>query len=133
MGEAISMGFGDKLKASMSNANSRLNQEADEASFNSKINDKKKEKEEALNKAGEKLYEVYISGKTEVTDEVKAFLDTAKGCDDEIAKLEKEKQDMKDKAQKERDDRRAEVKAKEEEEKKKKEEEKAAKEAAKKE
>lgn len=126
------MGFGDKLKASMSNASSRLNQEADEASFNSKINDKKKEKNDLLVQAGQKLYESYTAGKSEIDDEIKGLLEKAKACDDEIASLEQQKQDMKDKAQQERDDRRAEVKAKEEEEKKKKEEEKAAKEAAKK-
>lgn len=123
------MGFGDKLKASLNNANSRISQSADSASYDSKINDQKRDKEKALQEAGEKMYDVYKSGKKTITDEVVALFDKAKACDAEIEKLQKE--DMISKAEKERADRNAEVKKKEEEEKKAREEAKKKEEAEK--
>jgi uncharacterized protein YbcC (UPF0753/DUF2309 family) len=126
------MGFGDKLKAGMSNVNSRLNQSVDSAEYDSKISSQKRDKEKAIAEAGQKMFEAYIAGTTELTAEVKELFDKAKACDAEIEKLEKEKQEMKDAAHQEREDRRAEVKAKEEEEKAQKEAEKAQKEAEKK-
>ncbi|AMH94774.1 hypothetical protein AR505_1053 [methanogenic archaeon ISO4-H5] len=122
------MGFLDKVNAGISNAGSRLSQEADEASYNSKIHDQQRAKSKALEEAGNLMFEAYKSGKCEITSEVKDLFEKAKTCDAEIEKLEKEKEEMKEKAHQEREDRRAEVKAKDEEEKAKKEAEKAKKE-----
>ena len=122
------MGFLDKVNAGISNAGSRLSQEADEASYNSKIHDQQRDKSKALEQAGQIMFDAYKEGKTEITSEVKDLFEKAKACDVEIEKLEKEKAEMIEKAHQEREDRRAEVKAKDEEEKAKREAEKAKKE-----
>ena len=122
------MGFLDKVNAGISNAGSRLSQEADEASYNSKIHDQQRDKSKALEQAGQIMFDAYKDGKTEITSEVKDLFEKAKACDTEIEKLEKEKAEMIEKAHQEREDRRAEVKAKDEEEKAKREAEKAKKE-----
>lgn len=96
------MGLFDKAMAGISNAGNRINQEADEANYNSKIYDQKKAKEKAISEAGEKMFAAYTEGKTEITDEIKELFEKAKTCDENIAKLEKEKQEMIDKAKAER-------------------------------
>ncbi|AGI48010.1 hypothetical protein TALC_01018 [Thermoplasmatales archaeon BRNA1] len=109
------MGFGDKLKAGISNAGNYTEQKADEARYNSKISDKKNEKAKAIKEAGEKMFALYLDGKSEINDEIKALYEKAIECDKEIEKLEKEKAEMVDAAKKERQDRRDEVNAKKEE------------------
>lgn len=118
------MGIGDKLKITVSNAGSRLSQSADEAVFNSRINDQKKTIEDSIKSAGELMFKEYENGKTKITSEIEELFKTVQKCNEEIEKLEAEKQEMIEKAQKERDDRRADAKARKEEEKEKKREEK---------
>ncbi|MCQ2079064.1 MAG: hypothetical protein MJZ38_03280 [archaeon] len=111
------MGFLDKARAGLSNAGNRINQEGEEASYNSKIYDQKKAKEKALAEVGEKLYASYKEGKAEITVEVKELFEKAKTCEAEIEKLEKEKQEMIEKAKAERQERRDAANAADEEKK----------------
>lgn len=103
------MGFLDKAKAGLSNAGNYTEQKAEEARFDGKIYDQKRDKEKAVREAGEKMYAAYLDGKTEITDDVKALFEKAKACEEEIKKLEEEKQNMIDKAHNEREARRTEV------------------------
>jgi len=88
------MGLWDKTKTAVKNADNRMGQSVDSAKYDSKISDQKNAKKKAIEEAGQKMFEAYCEGKCELTAEVKELYDKAKACDEEIAKLEKEKADM---------------------------------------
>ena len=88
------MGFMDKVSAGVKNVDNRIGQGVDSAKYDSKISDQKNIKNKSLKEAGEKLFEGFLAGNAAVTDEIKALLEKAKACDEEIAKLEKEKEEM---------------------------------------
>jgi ppGpp synthetase/RelA/SpoT-type nucleotidyltranferase len=52
------------------------------------------------------MFDAYAEGKTELTAEVKELYEKAKACDEEIKKLEAEKEELKQKAHEEREARR---------------------------
>lgn len=88
------MGLADKLKAGVKNVDNRLGQSVDSVKYDSKISDQKATKRKALDEAADIMFAAYLEGKAEVTDAVKALFETAKKCDAEIEKLQKEKEDM---------------------------------------
>ncbi|MCQ2085317.1 MAG: hypothetical protein MJZ21_04135 [archaeon] len=111
------MGFLNKAKASLSNAGNYTSQKADEASFNSKISEQKKLKTEAIEGAGQKMFDLYMHGTYAIDDEIKELFEKAVACDVEIERLEAEKADMIAKYENERQERRDKVAAEEEKEK----------------
>ncbi len=120
------MGLLNKMKAGVANTGNLTSQKADEASFNSKINDQKNTKKKLIAEAGEKMFALYADGKYEMDDEVKGLYAKCIECDKEVERLEQEKADMIAKAEAERQERRDAVKAQEEKEKAEKEAKKAA-------
>ncbi len=69
------MGFLNKAKASLSNAGNYTSQKADEASFNSKISEQKKLKTEAIEGAGQKMFDLYMHGTYAIDDEIKELFE----------------------------------------------------------
>ena len=120
------MGLMDKMKTGAKNFDNRLGQSVDSAKYDSKISDQKNIKNKSLKEAGEKLFEGFMAGNAAVTDEIKALLEKAKACDEEIAKLEKEKEEMIAANKAERQANRDDLAAKEEADRKAREEAKAA-------
>lgn len=97
------MGLADKLKAGVKNVDNRLGQSVDSVKFDSKISDEKSKKNKAIDEAGEKMFAAYLEGKTELTQEIIDLFETAKKCDEEIERLQKEKEQMKADAAAERE------------------------------
>lgn len=97
--------FTDKLKTTIKNTDSLAGQKLDEAKYAGKISDQKSKKNKFLNEAGEKIFEIYLTGVTEIDASVTEILDKAKACDEEIARLEAEKQDTVNKEREERESR----------------------------
>ena len=97
------MGLTDKLKAGVKNVDSRLGQSVDSVKYDSKISDQKSIKRKALDEAADIMFAAYLEGKAEISDAVKDLFETAKKCDAEIEKLQKEKEDMKAEAAAERE------------------------------
>ncbi len=120
------MGLLNKMKAGVANTGNYTSQKADEASFNSKINDQKNTKKKLIAEAGDKMFAAYTEGKYELTDEIKDMFARCVECDKEVERLEQEKADMIAKAEAERQERKDAVKAQEEKEKAEKEARKAA-------
>jgi predicted RNase H-like nuclease (RuvC/YqgF family) len=98
--------FTDKLKTGLKNTDSLTGQKIDEAKYDNKISEQKSQKRKAIEEAGEKMFDAYAEGKTELTAEVKELYEKAKACDEEIKKLEAEKEELKQKAHEEREARR---------------------------
>ena len=125
------MGLLDKMKAGVANTGNYTSQKADEASINSKISDQKNTKKKLISESGEKMFAMYLEGKTELTDEIKEMFAKCVECDKEVEKLEAEKAEMIAKYEGERQARRDAVKEQDEKEKAEREAKKAAAEAEK--
>ena len=120
------MGLLDKMKAGAANAGNYTSQKADEATINSKISDQRNTKKKLIAESGEKMFALYLEGKTELSDEIKDMYAKCVECDKEIEKLETEKAEMIAKYEGERQARRDAVKEQEEKEKAEREAKKAA-------
>ncbi|MBO4502618.1 MAG: hypothetical protein J5707_03045 [Candidatus Methanomethylophilus sp.] len=125
------MGLLDKMKAGVANTGNYTSQKADEASINSKISDQKNTKKKLISESGEKMFAMYLEGKTELTDEIKEMFAKCVECDKEVERLEAEKAEMIAKYEGERQARRDAVKEQDEKEKAEREAKKAAAEAEK--
>ena len=119
------------MKAGVANTGNYTSQKADEASINSKISDQKNTKKKLISESGEKMFALYIEGKTELSDEIKEMFAKCVECDKEVEKLEAEKAEMIAKYEGERQARRDAVKEQDEKEKAEREAKKAAAEAEK--
>lgn len=99
----------------MSNVGSHISQVSDTASFNNKISAQKKEKDKILNDVGQKMFDTYLEGNVEISDEITDLLEKAKACDAEIERLEKEKAEMIGNEEKKRAERKTGVNSEKEE------------------
>ena len=102
------MGLMDKVGAGLKNAGSHVDEAAEAAKYNDKIREQEKIKAESLKEVGEKIFAAYCENKkVTVGSDITDLLDKAVACDAEIAKLEKEKEEMKNKAHADREANRA--------------------------
>lgn len=105
----------DKILAGASSTTSSLDHTAKKAEFNSKISSKKAEIDKLVNEAGKKVYEAYLDGKNELTDEVVDLYEKCGVHMKEIEKLEQEKAELIAEYESRREAKREELRKKEEE------------------
>ena len=110
------MGFSDRFNAVLKNADSKIIQASDESKYNSKIDTQKAIITKAFTEAGELMYKLLATGKTEIDDEVRAVFKKVDDANVEIERLIAEKEKMIADRQAERDARNEAIRMKQAEE-----------------
>jgi len=100
------MGFMDKVKTGLDNTASLSSQKIDEAKYETKVADKKRDIRKAKDDIGEKLYDAWKNDTPEVRDEIITICERIKSLEEEIEAIQKEKEDLKNRCHEEREARR---------------------------
>lgn len=87
------MAIFNKTKAVGSNIANRIGQGLNSAEFESRMSTQRGLKNKYLGQASEIAYQLYLDDKKTFSQELTDLLEQAKKCDEEIARLEKEKAD----------------------------------------